>query len=330
VAEIPKEEKKKGISFKLFLNIAFSILILFCLFKFAKLDIKALIEQIQATNLFWFSLTFIAFFAQIFTNAYRWNVLTKLIKYEADYFQSLHWYFQGAFSNSFLPTNFGGDALRAYKLGKSDKDWIRAASTVLVERLTGFIMMFALLPVGLTFLHLYNNFASNDKFSFVPQNLIFALWGVFVVMILGILSFKLWSRIPLRVVQKVRFAVKEYTKCHKSLSKVVIWTLITHMFLLLGNAFAAHAIGVPFSEIPIWYWLLLTPAATLAGFIIPAVKGLGAKEASYVYFLGLIGISGEQGLAIALIVFAATLLASLPGVSVVFQDVFAKKVISSN
>ncbi len=57
----------------------------------------------------------------------------------------------------------------------------------------------------------------------------------------------------------------------------------------------------------------------MLSFVIPAVKGVGAKEASYIYLLAFIGVSGSDALAIAFIIFLGTLIATLPGISIVFR-----------
>lgn len=310
-----KKEKKKN-SFldpKILINVLISLVIMFCLFKFANINVKNLITQIKSTNLIWFSLTVLTCVIQVYTNSMRWHILTNLLNYKIKYLRSVHWYFQAAFSNNFLPSNIGGDALRAYYLGKEHKDWLRAASTVLVERLTGFFIMICAIPLGLAFMKL------SPTVNSMPSKLYWGLLGIFVITIVMALSYKIWTMIPLKFIEKIKFAIEEYTQCHKSLSRVLIWTVITHGFLVFTNIFAAKSLGVAVNEIPFWYWLLITPTATLASFVIPAVKGIGAKEASYVYFLSMIGVKPDLGLSIAFIVFAATLVASLPGITVIFQ-----------
>jgi glycosyltransferase 2 family protein len=307
------------VPYKLLVNFFVSILILFLIFKFAKIDFQSFWEQLKQTDLFWFGISSFALLITIFTNCYRWHILTRLLDYDLRFAKAIKIYFEASFGNNFLPTNIGGDAFRAYELGKPNKSWLRAASTVLVERMLGFLVMFAILPVGLVYLQF-----SVYKNSF-PEKLSLALWAVFILTVLGILSYKLWSKLPLGLVQKIKYAVEEYTKCQKSLFKVTLWTFITHFFLYLGNIFAAKSVGVDFSSIPIWYWILLIPAATLASFIIPALKGLGAKEAAYVSFLGILGISPEKALAIAFINFISTFLISLPGISLVFRKLVPVK-----
>jgi uncharacterized protein (TIRG00374 family) len=312
------EMKKKLI---LILKLGISVLLAFLMIKFCDLDITKTFHAIKSTNIFWFIATTVMFTATTFTNAYRWMILVRLLNYELTFGKAVRMYFESAFSNNFLPTNFGGDAIRAYDLGKQGKSWLRAASTVLAERFYGFAMMFCMIPIGL-FVMKYTRFANA-----VPSEVSLALWLTFIATVIGIGSYKLWSKIPLHIVQKMNFAVKEYTRCKKSLQKVILWTLITHLLLLIGNVCSAYALGITVDQIPAWYWLIITPAATLAGFIIPAVKGVGAKEASYIYFLGLLGISSDTSLAIGFIAFIATTISTLPGLSIAFRKIKFNKVI---
>ncbi len=303
-------------------KLGISVLLAFLMIKFCDLDIRKTFTAIKSTHILWFIACTILFTATTFTNAYRWMILVRLLNYKLSFGKAVRMYFESAFSNNFLPTNFGGDAIRAYDLGKKDKSWLRAASTVLTERFYGFAMMFLMIPVGL-FIMKYTRFANA-----IPAQISLMLWLTFVGTVLFFGTYKLWSRIPLSIVQKMNYAVEEYTKCKKSLVKVVLWTLITHLLLLAGNVCSAYALGININQIPVWYWLIITPAATLAGFIIPAVKGVGAKEASYIYFLGLLGISSDTSLAIGFIAFIATTLSTLPGLSIAFRKIKFNKVIT--
>lgn len=339
--------------FSISIKILLSIVLVFLVIKFTNLDIPSTIKKLKETNLWWFALTTVMYTLTVFTNNYRWILLARLLDYKINFTHGLQMYFEGAFSNNFLPTNFGGDALRAYDLSQINKklpkklpeaihaspdeletpihiledeehaktktiqaasaSFLRAGSTVFMERLFGFAMMFGMIPIGLTL-----NKLSPKMVYFPPSFEIFMLLSFFGL-IGALASYKLWTKIPLKIFEKLRFAISEYTKCHKSLAKVILWTFVTHMLLLAGNICSAYAVGVSLEELPFWYWLLITPASTLAGFIIPAVKGVGAKEASYIYFLGLVGISSETSLAIAFLSFLATTLSTLPGVTIAFR-----------
>ncbi len=308
----------KPISIKSIINFVVTVLIMLLLWKVVKIDFRKFIDQVNHTDIYWFSIALVFYLVQIFTNTYRWQILLKILDYKLSYWRALQLYFEGTFSNCFLPINVAGDALRAYKLGREQHDWMRAASTVLIERILGFTMMLSLIPVGLTCLHF------SEQRDLVPIGLQWSLLAAFLMMPLGYLSYALWSRIPLPFIAKLRHAIETYAKHYRKILKMILWTVITHAFLILGNIFVAMSLGIGLDQIPFWYWLLLVPAASVAGFTIPSVKGLGAKEASYVYILGFIGISPDTALAIAVVAFSAYMITSVPGITIIWSHKPAK------
>lgn len=304
------------------IKISLSVLLVVLLIKVTKLDPIKTLHELKHTNPWWLAAATLLYTGTICTNSYRWSILARMLGYKLGYLESLKLYFESTFANNFMPSNFGGDALRAYSLhGISQGSWLRAASTVLVERFIGFGMMFLMIPIGMFFMH-RSSYANT-----MPQQVSLGLWFSFVATILGIGSYRIWSLIPLGIFKKLKYAVEEYTKCHKSLYTVVLWTFFTHLLLLLGNICTAYAVNVDIQQLPFWFWLLLTPASTMAGFMIPAVKGVGAKEASYVYFMHFLGIGSDTGLAIGFISFIAVTLCSLPGISIAFKKVKISKMV---
>lgn len=299
--------------FSLIIKILISVLLVYLTIKFTKLDIVETFNTLKNSDWKWFILCCLALVGTILTNTYRWMILANLLDYKLTYPTALKMYFEAAFSNNFLPSNFGGDAWRSYELGRRDKAWLKAASTVIMERLFGFTMMFALMPLSMIIMR-FTRFKGS-----IPPKLELILWLSFAGMIIGYLSYPLWSKINLSFIQKIKFAFEEYTRCYKSLQTVTLWTFITHVFLMLSNIFAALATYISFDQIPFWFWFIVVPTSTLLSFVIPAVKGVGAKEASYIYLLAFIGIGSSDALAIAFLVFLGTLISTLPGISIVFR-----------
>ena len=302
---------KKG--FALVLKIVISILLVYLMIKFTKLDLVKTFEILKASNWFWFGASCLATLATIFTNTYRWRLLALQSGYRLSYLESLKMYFEAMFSNNFLPSNFGGDAWRSYELGRTNKAWLKAASTVIMERLFGFTMMFALMPIAIIIM----NFSMHK--GAIPEKLVFALWMSFVSMIVFYAAYPLWSRINLGFIQKIKVTFEEYTGCMDTMKNVAIWTFITHVFLMSSNVFAALAIGIGPSQIPIWYWFIVVPTSILLSFVIPAVKGASPKETVYITLLGFIGIGSSEAYAIGFLIFLATLITTVPGVSIVFR-----------
>ena len=283
-----------------------------------KFDPKSFIDKILQLDLRFFALASFLSVLTIVTNTYRWWIITKGFNYKISYWTGLLWYFEGMFANNFFPSNVGGDALRAVYLGtlkhpadKQGGDWLSAGLTVILERLFGFTMMFFFFPLSLIFIY------SQNLSHTMPERLIQALFILSVVPFFAFFGYKIWIKIPipLAIFQKIKIAVSEFIVHKRSVWIVLLWTFITHVFLMAVNVFSALALGV--TQIPFWYWFLVVPLATLASYVIPAVKGLGAREATYVFLLSIIGVSFDHSFAIAVTVFLATLVSSVPGISLV-------------
>jgi hypothetical protein len=321
-----------------------------------KFDPKSFIDKILQLDLRFFALASFFSVLTIVTNTYRWWIITKGFNYKISYWTGLLWYFEGMFANNFFPSNVGGDALRAFYLGTlkhpADKqgagagrsvlrvndgheddesagsedsqqtdqgtakskhyhDWLSAGLTVILERLFGFTMMFFFFPLSLIFIY------SQNLAHTMPERLIQALFILSIVPFFAFFGYKIWIKIPipLAIFQKIKIAVSEFIVHKRSVLIVLLWTFITHVFLMAVNVFSALALGV--TQIPFWYWFLVVPLATLASYVIPAVKGLGAREATYVFLLSIIGVSFDHSFAIAVTVFLATLVSSVPGISLV-------------
>lgn len=283
-----------------------------------KFNPKSFIDKILQLDLRFFALASFFSVLTIVTNTYRWWIITKGFNYKISYWTGLLWYFEGMFANNFFPSNVGGDALRAFYLGtlkhpadKQDGDWLSAGLTVILERLFGFTMMFFFFPLSLIFIY------SQNLSHTMPERLIQALFILSVVPFFAFFGYKIWIKIPipLAIFQKIKIAVSEFIVHKRSVLIVLLWTFITHVFLMAVNVFSALALGV--TQIPFWYWFLVVPLATLASYVIPAVKGLGAREATYVFLLSIIGVSFDHSFAIAVTVFLATLVSSVPGITLV-------------
>ncbi|MCE2928020.1 MAG: flippase-like domain-containing protein [Candidatus Caenarcaniphilales bacterium] len=309
--------------FSFVIKAVISIALIYLLVKFTKLDLVKAFSLLKEADIRWFIASIAMYVICMFTNTYRWQILANQLDFKLEYLRALRLYFESTFSNNFLPTNFGGDAIRAFDLGRNHShSWLKAASTVIMERAFGFAMMFSLIPLGL----IYSKFT--PLAHVLPENLERGLYITFGAMVIGLASYKLWSQIPLAFVQKIKFTIKEYTKCKKSLVNVALWTFLTHISFVIGNICAGEALGAGLQQVPLWFWLILSPVSTLAGFFIPAVKGVGAKEACYVYMLGLVGVAPDLSLAIAFLTYISTLISTLPGVTIAFRKLKTEKIIA--
>jgi hypothetical protein len=76
--------------------------------------------------------------------ALRWKAVLDAAGARVSFRRALYLFYVGAFFNTFLPTGLGGDVVRVLEIGRGATAQ-QAVGTILVERLAGFAVLFALL-----------------------------------------------------------------------------------------------------------------------------------------------------------------------------------------
>jgi uncharacterized membrane protein YbhN (UPF0104 family) len=89
------------------------------------------------------SLAFILYGLSLFVRAFRWLLLLRPLAPGVSYRRLVRLYFVGQFFNSFLPSSFGGDFVRALELTQ-DTDSAAAIGTVFLDRMTGLMTLSAM------------------------------------------------------------------------------------------------------------------------------------------------------------------------------------------
>ncbi|HDZ85718.1 MAG TPA: flippase-like domain-containing protein, partial [Candidatus Moranbacteria bacterium] len=78
------------------------------------------------------------YMAGIFISSYKWKFLANIKGFNLPPGGFFKLYFTGTFINNFMPSFIGGDAFKAYQIGKEGKKYPRALSTIVIDRATGF------------------------------------------------------------------------------------------------------------------------------------------------------------------------------------------------
>jgi hypothetical protein len=210
-------------------------------------------------------------------------------------------YMVGYLFNNILPTSVGGDAIRAYELGKCEGKKQEALASVFMERFTGLttLIVLALLAVYLDEHHL------RDIRLVVPL-------GVVLVGYVGIggivfnrsfVSF-LEDHVCRENVGKMTKKLREFQEAiymYQHHWREIIYA-IGYSILFYANCvlivyvgclvFDVHvSIGSLIMAVPVMFVLCLIPIS---------VGGIGVKEWAYYLVLGMIGVPGSVGLSIAL------------------------------
>jgi uncharacterized membrane protein YbhN (UPF0104 family) len=242
--------------------------------------------------------------------AYRWQVLLRIQKLEAPLSRLTSLYFIGTFFNSVLPTGFGGDVVRMYELSKQSDQGTESVSTVLVDRLCGFVVLFIMASLALPF-----------GYHLIPPLVSAMIVGITVLTLLGVwmaFSDGVWrwlSAVPLvkrligmPKVQQFRISLAAYRT--RAISGALLASLAFNVLLMVFNYLIALALGIRISP---WYFLIFIPIISFLLTLPVSVSGLGVREGGYVLLFGQAGVPSSLAFAMSLCVYGIAVATGLLG-----------------
>ena len=257
----------------------------------SRAGVEQLAQTLRAADWRWYALGLAVSTVSMFTRVARWQVLLRAVGVRAPFTRILYLYYVGAFYNTFLPTGFGGDVVRVLEFGEGATSQ-QATGTVLVDRLTGFIMLFALALVALPFV-----------WALLPLWLALVIAGVAGGVMLGsVLLFegKILRGLTARFPRALSLAGdawlgKTYaviTACgQRAIVGALGWSLVFNLLHIGAVALVGVALGLTVS---MGVYLALVPLATVALLIPITISGLGFREWMYVNLFGQLGLQAAQ------------------------------------
>jgi len=286
---------------KLLLRVGVSAL--FIIFLFSNSDVTETLGFVAKSNhLIWFVCILLYILGQA-TCAYKWKLLAAAADFKGSVKDYIDYYYTGMFFNLFLPTTVGGDVIKCYYLSKEDSENRKAAAaySVLADRVTGaaVLIWIAALGVFLTSAHI----PLIIKFCTVLISAGIIVFAPLFPVICGIFVNKKWM-------DRFLTDINVYWQNPMLITKALSWSLIFHLIIIAIHVLIGYAIGI---KIPVLYYFIIYPMSALAGFLPVSFNGIGPREATYIYFLSLIGIKLSVSLAFGVFWFGIVLISSLTG-----------------
>ncbi len=264
----------------------------------------------------WVLVAFLLVVASLFLRAFRWQILLRGLNATVGYGRLAELYFAGNFFNAFLPSGFGGDAVRIIEVARDVPGNI-AAGTVIVDRITGLVMLFVMallvlpfrpegFPTHLTWIILISCLSGLSASLILLQGSLIRRFGAWLP---GKLS-PVGDGPVARVMQAVQ-------GCGWKAIAGALGVSTIFNIMLVGWWYAAgRALGY---EIPYTHYLLVVPLLSLA-LLVPSIGGLGVREllAPYLFTSANLnsGDAAAQAVALSLLVFIIMRTASLLGAPV--------------
>ena len=293
-------------------------------------DTASLMRSLQVVPL-WVLLVSVVFYwlGQVLS-AWKWQLLLRAQGAEVSLRDCCRLYAVGMFWNLWMPTNIGGDAIRAVRCAPLCGGLSVATSSVLVERLTGVIALLTIAVLGLL-AQLLSGSTNHTNFLILRPILFVVVTLLCLVALFWILRRKYAvdseAQHESAIQRKVRsfsraLAVYAQPSARGALWSAVAISLVFQASQVLLNIALARVLGltIPFT---VFWWLV--PSLAVASLVPLGIGGLGVREAAAVQLLAGQGASAASIVAWSLLWQATVWLASLPGALWVAQRTSAPK-----
>jgi uncharacterized membrane protein YbhN (UPF0104 family) len=252
--------------------------------------------------------TLTCYFVSQLIASYRWYITGHSLQLPGTRWFYVQLYFIGMFFNLFLPTGMGGDVVKSYKLGNRHKKHGAAACSILIERGIGLVAMLMLGAMS-TF--------------FIPPVLPVLFIGIIRLVALGALGGMCLAPAVVGVMARVIPKLNGFQVLIGSFYENKIRVLKVFALSLVIQFLSACLIVVAVRalEIPVSLMFCITAYAVAAlSIMLPAINGLGVREAGLTYLFSLVGVPAESAISVGLIIFCSQALVSLLGIYPLFNN----------
>jgi len=236
--------------------------------------------------------------------AVRWRALLRALQIDVDLRRLVGLYFVGTFFNIFLPSGFGGDAVRTMELARQSKRTPEAIGTVLVDRANGLWVLFILGLIAMPFAARY---VPTDTVLLLSVVSGAAVVGGWIVMGTAFLPW-LGGKIRLPGQAKLERFYQAVSRCgRRALGQASAVSLLFNLINITINYTIARGLNV---DRPFWIFFAFAPMLSIS-LLVPSIGGLGVRETAHMMFYGTVGVTSAAATAMGLAQFAAQTL--VPG-----------------
>jgi uncharacterized membrane protein YbhN (UPF0104 family) len=251
--------------------------------------------------------------AGIILSAWRWQRVLGALEVDTRLPNLVSHYLAGQFVGNFLPSTIGGDVLRVSRLSAaSEVPGPSVFASVVIERLTGWIVLPLLTLAGLALQPSLLRLG-------VASQLALALSIGTLLLLAGIVaaagSRRMAGRFAAnegwtRFIGAVHVGIDSLRRRPQAAAGIIGVATVYQLSPVLAAWFATRALGL---HLPMLALLAFTPVVAIAQVLPLSLNGLGIREGAFVLFLGPLGVSTGQAVAVGLVVYALTLAVSLLG-----------------
>jgi uncharacterized protein (TIRG00374 family) len=255
--------------------------------------------------------------------ASKWAMLLRIRNIPLSNLEALRICLASTFAGMFLPMSVGADMVKLTRTTLSTGKGSHVAASILMERALGLLAMSTLAVVGLLFLVL----AGDNRLLPIFYSACLALIGIVIVLLVS-LRRALWAWVCARLLRFSRHRLvrllidfhQVYIEFGGHRNVLVVFFLLSFLQHTLGAVIVfCGGLALGFS-MGFLYFMALIPVISLVGMMPISIGGIGVREALYVLFFALVGLSSEQSLSLSLLMRAVGCFVLVPGALLFLQD----------
>jgi uncharacterized membrane protein YbhN (UPF0104 family) len=284
----------------------------YLLTRFTSFHLSALMPSWHTSTLAWLlsglALTALA----VGLAAARWQRVAVVLDLRARLSTLVSHYLAGMFVGNLLPSTIGGDVLRVTRLSASTGDSPGSFASVVLERLSGWIVLPLMTLVGLA---IHPSLLQLGAPSRIALFLSIGALVLLAVLVTAGASPHLGGRLAhnqgwLRFIGAVHLGMERFRRQPGAALAVIGVSLAYQLTLVVAAWMASHALGI---NVGITVLLAFMPAVAMAQVLPISIGGLGLREGALVVFLHPLGVSSGHAIALGLLVYGLNLTVSLLG-----------------
>ena len=287
-----KSQSKLTGLLKLFLKITITLTCLW--YVSTKLDLKELVKIVSKASLNdLLAALFVFFVSKIFASK-RLILYFKAIPISISEWENIKLFWLGMFYNLFLPGSITGDVYKVFLLKKTfNTSYKRLTAAVLLDRFSGLLGLGVLLAVyGL----------------YVLESNLFILVLVIVAVLAIVLSY---------------FIIRKFFHVFSKIFwSTFLWGIFVQILMVLCIELILRSLG--YETNPAYYVFIFLIAAVAGVLPLTIGGGLGIREFIFLEGAKYFGLDQHLAVAVSLLFYFVTLIASLPGIIFVFNNPLPK------
>lgn len=241
--------------------------------------------------------------------ALRWRLVSAILGIVLDRGRALRLTLIGLFFSQTLPSTIGGDVARIWLVYRQGVPMVRAASSVLTDRLVGLAALLAVVTLSLpASIALIDD--PTPRWS-IPVLVVFGFAGFTILLVLGGGSANILDRwAAMRPLSAVARDLRQLLAGRDGLLRIFAMALAIHALAVFAVWLIGRSVA---AEITMLHCLIFVPPVVLVSMVPVSVAGWGIREGAMVVAFGFVGVPAASALAVSLLFGLVQVAVGVPG-----------------